>query len=244
MLPAMVAGELAARLGEAAGAGWAPAGWAALAAAARWFATLQPPRWPASAAPEAYLRVGASGLAGFAVAWLVVSDLGNAGDPAPLPALPVLNPIDLASMLLAGAVLRWRRLVRAASITDIVFGASVFLVANLMLLRALHFTAGVGWSFAQWNGSLLVQACVSILWTLFAMAAMLAAHRLAIRPLWLAGAALLGLVVAKLFLVDLSGRGTVERIVSFVAVGLLIILIGYLSPVPPARAVPADGKAG
>jgi uncharacterized membrane protein len=36
--------------------------------------------------------------------------------------------------------------------------------------------------------------------------------------------------------IDLSGRGTVERIVSFVAVGLLIMLIGYLTPVPPVRA--------
>ena len=40
-------------------------------------------------------------------------------------------------------------------------------------------------------------------------------------------------VVAKLFLVDLSGAGTVQRIVSFVGVGILMLVIGYLSPVPP-----------
>jgi len=49
------------------------------------------------------------------------------------------------------------------------------------------------------------------------------------------GAALLALVVAKLFLVDLAQVGTVERIVSFIGVGLLLLLIGYLAPVPPRR---------
>jgi uncharacterized membrane protein len=47
------------------------------------------------------------------------------------------------------------------------------------------------------------------------------------------GAALMGIVVLKLFVVDLSGIGTVERIVSFIGVGLLMLLVGYLSPVPP-----------
>jgi uncharacterized membrane protein len=42
--------------------------------------------------------------------------------------------------------------------------------------------------------------------------------------------------VAKLSLVDLSGVGTVERIVSFIGVGLLMLLVGYLSPVPPKEA--------
>ena len=43
----------------------------------------------------------------------------------------------------------------------------------------------------------------------------------------------MAVVVAKLALVDLSNIGTVERIVSFIGVGLLMLLIGYISPVPP-----------
>jgi uncharacterized membrane protein len=39
--------------------------------------------------------------------------------------------------------------------------------------------------------------------------------------------------VVKLFLVDLGQAGGVERIVSFIGVGLLLLLIGYLAPVPP-----------
>jgi uncharacterized membrane protein len=63
---------------------------------------------------------------------------------------------------------------------------------------------------------------------------MLLAARKSTRVVWLAGAALLAVVVAKLFLVDLSRIGSIERIVSFVGVGLLMLIVGYLSPLPPA----------
>ena len=38
---------------------------------------------------------------------------------------------------------------------------------------------------------------------------------------------------AKLFLVDLSTVGSIERIVSFIGVGLLMLVVGYYSPLPP-----------
>jgi len=235
-LPAMLAAEAIVQLGAVAGSGWIHASWGALAAAALWFAAMQPPRWPANAAPEAYAGVGANGLAAFASLWLLVAGFGTAGDPAPLPALPLLNPMDVTSLLVLAALMQWRQLGRLRALADTVLCASIFLIANLVLLRALHFMAGVGWSVEQWSHSLLVQAGLSILWTLLAMITMLFAHRRALRPLWFAGACLLGIVVVKMIAIDLSGRGTVERIVSFVAVGLLIMLIGYLTPVPPVRA--------
>ncbi len=242
-LPAMLAAESTVQLGAVAGPGWVHASWGTLLAAALWFAAMQPPRWPASAAPAAYAGVGASGLVAFAGLWLLVAGFGTAGDPAPLPALPLLNPMDVASLLVLVALMQWRQLGRLRALADTVLCASFFVIANLVLLRALHFMAGVGWSIEQWSRSLLVQAGLSILWTLLAMITMLFAHRRALRPLWLAGACLLGVVVVKMIAIDLSGRGTVERIVSFVAVGLLIMLIGYLSPVPPVRAeVSAGGR--
>ena len=59
------------------------------------------------------------------------------------------------------------------------------------------------------------------------------AGRRARRRLWLLGAGLLAVVVVKLFLVDLAASDTFERIVSFTGVGLLLVLVGYLSPLPP-----------
>ena len=66
------------------------------------------------------------------------------------------------------------------------------------------------------------------------------ANRSRLRWLWFSGAGLLGLEVIKLFLVDLSGTGTVARIVSFLAVGALMLVIGFFSPLPPAeKKIPA-----
>jgi uncharacterized membrane protein len=50
---------------------------------------------------------------------------------------------------------------------------------------------------------------------------------------WLAGAVLLGVVVLKLFVLDLANTGTLARIVSFLGVGVLLLAIGYFAPVPP-----------
>jgi uncharacterized membrane protein len=53
------------------------------------------------------------------------------------------------------------------------------------------------------------------------------------RAVWLVGAALMVVVVAKLFLVDLGNTGTLARVVSFLGVGLLLLVVGYFAPVPP-----------
>jgi len=42
--------------------------------------------------------------------------------------------------------------------------------------------------------------------------------------------------LVKLFTKDLTGTGTLARIVSFMVVGGLMLLIGYLSPIPAKKA--------
>ena len=49
----------------------------------------------------------------------------------------------------------------------------------------------------------------------------------------MAGFGLLILVVLKLFFVELANSGTIERIISFIVVGTLLLLIGYFVPLPP-----------
>jgi uncharacterized membrane protein len=78
----------------------------------------------------------------------------------------------------------------------------------------------------------LVQTSLSIFWTLTAFALMFAAARKKMRLLWLGGAGLIGVVILKLFTIDLANTGTVERIVSFIGVGLICLMIGYVSPLP------------
>jgi uncharacterized membrane protein len=115
-----------------------------------------------------------------------------------------------------------------------VLGALAFVWLNAALLRTIHHWAGVPFAVEPLLRSTLVQTSLSIFWTVLALTTMLVATRKGARIVWLTGAALLVVVIAKLFLVDLSRVGTIERIVSFVGVGLLMLVIGYFSPLPPA----------
>jgi uncharacterized membrane protein len=127
------------------------------------------------------------------------------------------------------------------------FGAAgaalAFWWLNSLLVRTLHHWAGT----ALWPGgalqSALVQTSLTILWTLTACTAMWLATRRAQRLPWMAGAVLLAVVVLKLFFVDLSNVGTLARIVSFLGVGGLMLVFGYLSPLPPAAAADSRPRA-
>ncbi|MFX5777098.1 DUF2339 domain-containing protein, partial [Acinetobacter baumannii] len=60
------------------------------------------------------------------------------------------------------------------------------------------------------------QAAVSITWAICGVAVMLFGNRRMSRTVWIAGAALLGVVVVKLFLIELADQGGLYRIVSFI----------------------------
>jgi uncharacterized membrane protein len=83
--------------------------------------------------------------------------------------------------------------------------------------------------------SQFVQVMLSIVWTLSAFFLMHLAARRASKPLWSTGAMLLGVVILKLFVIDLSKVGDGARIVSFIGVGGLMLLIAYLAPLPRAH---------
>ena len=66
-----------------------------------------------------------------------------------------------------------------------------------------------------------------------ALTVMLRATRRLSRREWLCGAALLGIVIVKLMLVDSAGGGGLARAVAFIGVAILVLIVGYFSPLPP-----------
>jgi len=111
-----------------------------------------------------------------------------------------------------------------------------FFWLNAVLLHSLHHWTGVPYHVAALAADTVVQAALSIFWTVMALGAMLWANRSLQRAVWFGAAALMAVVIAKLFLVDLARIGTVARIVSFLGVGGLMLVIGYFSPLPPGTA--------
>ncbi|MGU7880767.1 DUF2339 domain-containing protein [Burkholderia sp. AW50-3] len=162
--------------------------------------------------------------------------------------VPLLNPLDLVLVVVYALAASW--FVRARKLgwsfgnyrVELLgaAGATAFLWLNAILLRTLHHWTGVPYAFDAMAESTLVQASVSVYWTLCALATMIWATRRGLRPLWFVGAALLALTVVKLFLFDLSHVTGIERIVSFIGIGILLLLIGYFSPLPPKAATQRD----
>lgn len=225
---------------------WPAVGWAAIAAVA----LLALPtcvtrvKWPFAAHGDAYLFTAGAGFAVYLGLWSLTTNLALPGDADPLPYVPLLNPLDVVQAFVLMAIVRYGILIRAASgrtfahfdqrLPAAVWVGLAFVWADGVLLRTLHQWFGVAFSVESFMRSTLVQTSISIFWAVLALSTMLVAARKSSRIAWLAGASLLTVVVAKLFLVDLSRIGSIERIVSFVGVGLLMLVVGYWSPLPPA----------
>jgi uncharacterized membrane protein len=200
--------------------------------------------WPLQRHEDIYLGLAALPLAVWSLTWGMFSALTQRGDSWPFPWLPLLNPLDLAVAAALAALLYWLQRVRSiAHLAEYVesnlvllqsgLAAAVFIWLNSILARTLHFWGGVPFNAHAMFRSNLVQTSYTLFWSLLALCIMVVAVRRSLRSVWMVGAGLLGLVVGKLFLVDLASHGTVERIVSFVAVGLLLLVIGWFAPVPP-----------
>lgn len=209
--------------------------WAGSGRAQRW--------WPWRTQP-AYLVLGSAPLAGVLAWWCLIASFTLRGSAWPLPYVPLLNPLDLALAFAMVAMGSWLwRLDRERRLADgarrplqVVLAALAFLWLNSALVRAFHHLAGVPFDTGAILHSQLVQAGFSVFWSLLSLATMVLATRRGWRAIWITGAALLGVVVVKLFLVDLEKTATLARVVSFLSVGVLLLIVGYLSPVPPRRA--------
>lgn len=168
--------------------------------------------------------------------WTFYANLSQSGSRWPL-----LNPLDLIQIGIFALIGLW--LYRVDKLRGglpqqwlkIGVGFTAFVWLNGVLLRTLHHWGDVPYVASALQHSTLVQASLSIFWTLLAFGIMLFSARKLDRSLWFSGAALLVVVVAKLFIIDLSRISGIERIVSFIGVGILLLIIGYLSPLPPKQ---------
>jgi uncharacterized membrane protein len=204
------------------------------------------PRWPLVAHLDSYRVLGAVPLAVAVCVWIVGVNLSNAGDPVWLPYIPVLNPLDVAvGLCLASLALWWTALdeQRRAKLWQAdgriliaLVAGIVFLWLNAALIRALHHGFGAPITLFGIARSTLVQSSLSIFWGLLGFVAMTVGARQRWRYVWIVGAGLMAIVIVKLFIVDLSSIGTLARIASFLTVGALLLITGYLAPLPPKKA--------
>jgi len=200
------------------------------------------PAWPVPAHPSTY-RLASLLLVAFQVFYLLVMSIERPGDPGAIPYLPLLNPFDLAMLFAALtsvlSVILLRRDANQGVFTfeflphwRLFLAAAFVVLTTCTLVRGVHFYSNVPWEAQRLFESVIVQTTLSVYWGLLGFSGMILGARRSSRLLWLASAAFMALVVLKLFLIDLGNSGTVERIVSFIAIGGLLLVVGYFAPAP------------
>ena len=197
--------------------------------------------WPVGRFASIYLGMGGVLPAFGLVLWTVFS-FGAVGDPLPLPYVTLFNPVEMSGLVVFIILTLWtlhrfnneyllKYLPEKYSFWGL--GVLFFCWVNSVVARSVHFYVGIPYYPDSLYRSVVFQAAIAALWGFGALAMTVWATKKGSRPLWGVGAALLGMVVLKLFVVDLSSSGTIARIVSFLVVGVLMLIIGYFSPLPP-----------
>lgn len=214
------------------------------------FAATRARGWPLERHRRTYLRWGSLAPVLALLTWSVPVNPALSGDFSGLPHVPLVNPLDLTQLLVLVVLIAWWKALHAAGLAPVprrygwVVACDIaFVWLTAIVLRALNHWTEIPYTPQGLWASDVAQAAVSIMWTLVALTAMVVAARRGWRRLWVAAVSVLGVVVVKLFVVDMRDSDTLGSIIAFIAVGLLLLLAGYLSPLPPKRGVDEDTPA-
>ena len=150
--------------------------------------------------------------------------------------LPVFNPLELFQLIIIAVVWIWNQQHSAnKERAYMLIGSMLFIQLTVILARSFSAFDSTLYRLESLLHNISYQMTLSITWTVIALALILYSKRVQARVLWGVGAALLTGVVLKLFIIELGSSGTIERIVSFSVVGVLIVLIGFFAPLPPKK---------
>jgi uncharacterized membrane protein len=196
-------------------------------------------KWPLSVHNETYIKQALPIMV--IVSWLMLLalNLSVPGNLTVIPYIPIINLIDftaIITLILSGLMLKRDSItffLESKKATVILLASLFFLMLNASMLRCFHYWYGLKYSYTEMFSSTMVQTGFSILWALTAVILMVLSARKKWRIVWLVGLGLIIVVVIKLFLIDMSASGSIERIVAFLTVGILLSVVGYFSPLPP-----------
>ncbi|MCU1063044.1 DUF2339 domain-containing protein [Stenotrophomonas maltophilia] len=167
------------------------------------------------------------------------------GDASPLLWLPVLNPAEIGQWLSLLLLARWLYSDQAPKallgIRMPLLSLATFVALTSVVLHGVHQWGGLSWNASMMRFS-LAQTSLTVLWSVLGVIAWVWGSRRGQRVLWMVGAVLMGVVLAKLVIVDRQHLGNLLGIASFIAYGLLCTVVGYLAPAPPSAAPTVEEK--
>ena len=219
-------------------------------ALALWFTALRRPSWVRRPLPveDSAVDLLLHSLS-VVLAVIFICSLFAEGSAAPLAFVPLVNPVEMVMLAILAAGFGWFGAPQVSPSTrrlrPLLMGVALMAFATSATLRGVHHLGNVPWDGSLAESS-VAQMSLTVTWSVLGVLAWIAGSRRGQRGLWLAGAVTMGVVLAKLLLVDRSHLGNLFGIASFIAYGLLCTAIGYFAPAPPRRATaipePADAS--
>ena len=202
---------------------------------------------PAGSGRAARIPGGAAVMVGLAAAvaiWLVAPPSRLVVGIEPVTPLALLQALAALAAVVAGLVTlarsggaeSWVRWVWLAAGVMTVYTLSIAVVG----LVATQVGTGVEIDERQTQG----QVALSVLWAVLGLAAFVAGLRWRIADLRHGGLALLALATAKVFLFDLASLDVAYRVISLIALGLLLLTSAWVWQRLQHGAEPRDGHAG
>ena len=163
------------------------------------------------------------------------------GDSEPFAFIPLLNPLEMTLIALF-ALLTYAARDELGQMSEAakypLLALSFWLLTAFTLRGVVQLydpsLATLGHAFFNRTG----QAALALVWSMAGCGAMLLGHVRSRRPVWFAGAALMGVVLVKMLLVDRHNLGELPGIFATLGVGALLATVGYFAPVPPAEGKP------
>ncbi len=178
----------------------------------------------------------------FTISPVLINLFDGAFVPSPLSYLPMINPLDLMIAMMLLATLYWSQkeaslFKQLTGVTSrglyVVLSISSFIWLTVMVVRSISYWASIPYNLYDLFESTPIQLALSITWSLLGMVLMIISIKYQKRMVWIIAASLLVLVVVKLLLIDLSQIASLARIISFIVVGVILLVIGYFAPIPP-----------
>ncbi|WP_260280693.1 DUF2339 domain-containing protein [Proteus terrae] len=170
----------------------------------------------------------------------------NNGTESGIKFIPLFNLMDLMGIIGIWVGYKFISVIKQSTkcqallknnlpIFNYIIPAMIFWWVNGILLRGLVFATDIDWSSYAIINSKVIQTVLAIIWAITALVTMVMATRKKLRSQWFIGGVLLAVVIAKLFLIDTSLSSGLLRALAFIGVAILILLIGYFSPLPPKK---------
>jgi uncharacterized membrane protein len=196
--------------------------------------------WPFKEYVNIYQHLVSSIILAIVFTWTFLTNLLLWHMPQHFLYLPLLNPIDVIMTLSICTVIYWvyqqnpwikNKLQIGNTMIVNVLLAWGFVWITAMTLRSVQAWAQLPFDIGDLYNSSIAQTSLTIVWSLSSLTIVFVATYKKNKSIWWLGMVILGVTILKLFCIDLANSNTIARIISFISVGIILLVIGYFSPI-------------